>query len=47
MAVDERPEVSFFDPIRDVAMATNFVDQIHKIGFAYDSLLDGSIWQEL
>jgi len=28
MIVDERSKVSFFDPSREVAMATNFVDKI-------------------
>ena len=28
LAVDERPEVIFFDPSRDVAVATNFVGKI-------------------
>jgi len=28
LAVDERSEVIFFDPSRDVAMATNFVGEI-------------------
>ena len=28
MAVDERPEVSFFDLSKDVAVATNFLSQM-------------------
>jgi len=28
LAVDERSEVIFFDPSKDVAVATNFVDKI-------------------
>jgi len=29
LTADERPEVSFFDPPRDVAVATNFVGKIN------------------
>jgi len=38
LAVDEQSEVFFFDPSRDVALATNFVDKIDLLVVPRQSL---------
>jgi len=46
VAVNERSEVIFLAPARDVVMATNFVGPVQKIGFACDSR-DGVVRQKV
>jgi len=41
MAIDERPEVSFFDPLRDVVVVTNFCWLINTIEFRRHSADSG------